>query len=136
MSQHRSQYVKAKVNSSHHRKKVEEHQQALRRGQKLLAVTESELEEERQELAQLERVWRRYEKEVQEKGASGGRDIELDGDQVRPKGLDQRPEIMSRIPERLFFPLSGKLPPRPAGEMNSSCWFLVCLFLSCSATTS
>lgn len=136
MSQHRSQYVKAKVNSSHHRKKVEEHEQALRKGQKLLAMMESELEEERQELAQLERAWRRYEKEVQEKGTSGGRDIELDGDQVRPKALDQCPEIMSRIPERLFFPLSGELPPRHAGEINSFCWFLVCLFLSCSATTS
>lgn len=89
LSQCRSKYVKAKVNSSHHRKKVEEHQQALRRSQKLLAVTESELEEERLEMAELERVWRRHEKEVQEKGVSGGRDIELDTDQVGPKGLDQ-----------------------------------------------
>lgn len=89
LSQHRSQYVKAKVNSSHHRKKVEEHQQALRMGQKLLAMTESELDEERQEMAQLERAWRRYEKEVQEKSVTGGRDIELDRHQVRLKSLDQ-----------------------------------------------
>lgn len=85
LSQCRSQYVRAKVNSSHHRKKVEEHQQALRKGQKLLAVTESDLEEERQEIAQLERAWKRYEKEVQEKSTTGGRHIELDRDQVRPK---------------------------------------------------
>lgn len=68
---------------------MEEHQQALRRGQNLLAVAESELEEERLEVAQLERAWRRYEKEVQEKSVTGRRDIQLDRHQVRPKGLDQ-----------------------------------------------
>lgn len=89
LSKRRSQFIKAKVSSSHHRKKVEEYQQDLRRGRKLLAVTESELEEERQEVAQLERAWKRYEEEVQEKSATEGRDIELERDQVSPKGLDQ-----------------------------------------------
>lgn len=63
--------------------------QALRRGQKLLEVIESGLEEERQEMAQLEKAWRRYEKEVQEKSVSGGGDIELDRHQVSHKGLDR-----------------------------------------------
>lgn len=82
LSQCRSQYIKAKVNSSHHMKKAEEVRDALRKSQKLMAFKEQDLEEGRQEICELERTWRNYERQQQEKAASLGRDIELDEDQV------------------------------------------------------
>uniref|UniRef100_UPI0037E7EC47 structural maintenance of chromosomes protein 1B n=1 Tax=Semicossyphus pulcher TaxID=241346 RepID=UPI0037E7EC47 len=77
-----SQNVKAKVNTSHHMKKAEEVRDALRKSQKLMAIKEQELAEGRQEIAELEMTWRSYEKQAQEKGASRGRDIDLDEDQL------------------------------------------------------
>ncbi|XP_041651704.1 structural maintenance of chromosomes protein 1B isoform X2 [Cheilinus undulatus] len=82
LSQCRSQYVKAKVNTSHHMKKAEEVRDALRRSQKQMAVKEQELAEGWQEIAELEMTWRNYEKQVKEKEASHGRDIDLDEDQL------------------------------------------------------
>ncbi|XP_029290074.1 LOW QUALITY PROTEIN: structural maintenance of chromosomes protein 1B [Cottoperca gobio] len=82
LSQCRSQYIKAKVNTSHHTKKAEEVRDALRKSQKLKAIKEQELAEGRQEISELERTWRNYEKQVQEKGAALGRDIDLDEDQL------------------------------------------------------
>ncbi|XP_078112662.1 structural maintenance of chromosomes protein 1B isoform X1 [Sander vitreus] len=81
LSQCRSQYIKAKVNTSHHMKKAEEVRDALRKSQKLIASKERELTEGRQEISELERTWKNYEKQIQEKGASLGRDVELDEDQ-------------------------------------------------------
>ncbi|TKS73919.1 Structural maintenance of chromosomes protein 1B [Collichthys lucidus] len=81
-SQCRSQYVKAKVNTSHHMKKAEEVRDALRKSQKLMAIKEQELAEGRQELTELERTWRNYEKQEKGKGGSMGRDIELDEEQL------------------------------------------------------
>ncbi|XP_036962606.1 structural maintenance of chromosomes protein 1B isoform X2 [Acanthopagrus latus] len=81
-SQCRSQYVKAKVNTSHHMKKAEKLRDALRKSQRLIVNKEQELAENQQEITELERAWRNYEKQVQEKGASRGRDIELDEDQL------------------------------------------------------
>uniref|UniRef100_A0A8D0A7S4 Structural maintenance of chromosomes protein 1B-like n=1 Tax=Sander lucioperca TaxID=283035 RepID=A0A8D0A7S4_SANLU len=82
LSQCRSQYIKAKVNTSHHMKKAEEVRDALRKSQKLIASKERELTEGRQEISELERTWKNYEKQIQEKGASLGRDVELDEDQL------------------------------------------------------
>ncbi|TMS05701.1 structural maintenance of chromosomes protein 1B isoform X2 [Larimichthys crocea] len=81
-SQCRSQYVKAKVNTSHHVKKAEEVRDALRKSQKLMAIKEQELAEGRQELTELERTWRNYEKQEKGKGGSVGRDIKLDEEQL------------------------------------------------------
>ncbi|XP_068579160.1 structural maintenance of chromosomes protein 1B isoform X2 [Cebidichthys violaceus] len=82
LSQSRSQYIKAKVNSSHHMKKAEEVREALRKSQKLIAIKEQELAEERQEISELERTWRIYEKQQKKKkGASAERDVQLDDDQ-------------------------------------------------------
>ncbi len=64
-------------------KKAKDVCDALRRGQKLMAIKEQELAEERQEIIELEKTWRNFEKQLQEKGASRQRDIELDEDQVR-----------------------------------------------------
>lgn len=63
-------------------KKAEEVHGSLRKSQKLMAIKEHELAEARQEITELERTWSNYEKQVQEKGASWGRDIQLDEDQV------------------------------------------------------
>lgn len=63
-------------------KKAEEIRDALKKNQKLQAIKEQELADGRQELAELERTWRNYEKQVQQEGTSRGRDIELDKDQV------------------------------------------------------
>lgn len=63
-------------------KKAEERRDALRKSQRLMVIKEQELAENQQEITELEGAWRNYEKQVQEKGASRGRDIELDEDQV------------------------------------------------------
>lgn len=63
-------------------KKAEKLRDALRKSQRLIVNKEQELAENQQEITELERAWRNYEKQVQEKGASRGRDIELDEDQV------------------------------------------------------
>uniref|UniRef100_A0A3B5KX13 SMC hinge domain-containing protein n=1 Tax=Xiphophorus couchianus TaxID=32473 RepID=A0A3B5KX13_9TELE len=79
--QSRSQYIKAKVNTSHHVKKAEEICEAVKKKRRALAAKEQQLEEGRQEVAELQRAWRRYEKQTQE-GVARGRDISLDEDQV------------------------------------------------------
>ncbi|XP_074489832.1 structural maintenance of chromosomes protein 1B [Sebastes fasciatus] len=82
LSQCRSQYIKAKVNTSHHMTKAEEIRNALRKSRKQMAGKEQELADGQQEISELERTWRNYEKQVLEKGASLERDIELDEDQL------------------------------------------------------
>uniref|UniRef100_A0A4W6G1D2 Structural maintenance of chromosomes protein n=1 Tax=Lates calcarifer TaxID=8187 RepID=A0A4W6G1D2_LATCA len=82
LSQSQSKYIKSKVNTSHHKKKAEEVRNALKKDQRLLAVKKQELAEGRQEIAELERTWSIYERRVQEQGASRGRDIELEEDQL------------------------------------------------------
>uniref|UniRef100_A0AAQ5WYV6 Structural maintenance of chromosomes protein n=1 Tax=Amphiprion ocellaris TaxID=80972 RepID=A0AAQ5WYV6_AMPOC len=82
LTQSRSQYVKAKVNTSHHMKKAEEARCSLKKSQKLLTIKEQELAEDRQEIVELERTWKNYEKQVREQEATQRRDIELDEDQL------------------------------------------------------
>uniref|UniRef100_A0A3Q3WRR2 Structural maintenance of chromosomes protein n=1 Tax=Mola mola TaxID=94237 RepID=A0A3Q3WRR2_MOLML len=80
-SQCHSQYVKAKVNSSHQKKKSEETRDALKKSLKLIAVKEQELAEVRQEITDLERTWRSCEMQAEHEGASR-RVIELNEDQL------------------------------------------------------
>ncbi|XP_037624678.1 structural maintenance of chromosomes protein 1B [Sebastes umbrosus] len=82
LSQCRSQYIKAKVNTFHHMTKADEVRNALRKSRKQMAGKEQELADGQQEISELERTWRNYEKQVLEKGASLERDIELDEDQL------------------------------------------------------
>uniref|UniRef100_A0A3Q1EZ96 Structural maintenance of chromosomes protein n=1 Tax=Acanthochromis polyacanthus TaxID=80966 RepID=A0A3Q1EZ96_9TELE len=82
LAQSRSQYVKAKVNTSHHMKKAEEARNGLKKSQKLLTIKEQEMAEGQQEIVELERTWRNYEKQVREQAATQRRDIELDEDQL------------------------------------------------------
>lgn len=82
LSQTRSHYIKAKVNTSHHIKKAEEMHNAVQKSQKLLVIKEQEVAAGHQEVEELRRTWKNYEKQIQEEGAASGRDIELDEDQV------------------------------------------------------
>ncbi|XP_034031732.1 structural maintenance of chromosomes protein 1B [Thalassophryne amazonica] len=82
LSQCRSQYVKAKINASHHMKKAEEMRSALKKSKILKAAKEQELAEGLQEVANLEQTWKNYERQVQEQEASRGRDIELQEEQL------------------------------------------------------
>lgn len=80
-SQCSSQYIKAKVNSSHLMKKMEEARDALIKAEKRLVLKENELAEGKQQIEELEKSWRNYEKAAREK-VSRERDIQLDEDQV------------------------------------------------------
>ncbi|XP_037539213.1 structural maintenance of chromosomes protein 1B [Nematolebias whitei] len=82
LSQARSHYIKAKVNTSHHIKKAEEMHNAVQKSRKLLAIKEQEVTAGHQEVEELGRTWKNYEKQIQEEGAARGRDIELDEDQL------------------------------------------------------
>ncbi|XP_047453101.1 structural maintenance of chromosomes protein 1B [Mugil cephalus] len=108
LSQSRSQYIKAKVNTSHHVKKAEKLRDALKKGQKQLAIKEQELAEGQQEITDLQRAWRTYEKQVQEQGAASGRDIELNEDQLEQyKDLKElarkQGAVLSQQVEKLFW---------------------------------
>uniref|UniRef100_A0A3Q3T0Y9 Structural maintenance of chromosomes protein n=1 Tax=Mastacembelus armatus TaxID=205130 RepID=A0A3Q3T0Y9_9TELE len=82
LSQSHSKYIKAKVNTSHHMKKIEEVRNTLKKSQKLLLIKEQKVAEGQQEMGELERTWRNYEKQVQEQEAARGEDVELDEDQL------------------------------------------------------
>ncbi|XP_071347064.1 structural maintenance of chromosomes protein 1B isoform X2 [Trachinotus anak] len=108
LSQSRSQYIRAKVNTSHHMKKAEKVRDALKKNQKLLAIKKKELAEGRQEIAELERTWRNYEKQVQQQATTRGRDIELEADQLeRYKELKELAQkqgaVLSQQAEKLHW---------------------------------
>lgn len=81
-SQSNSQYIKAKVNSSHLTKKMELARDALKKAEKTSVAKEQELVERKEQLEELKRCWRSYEKKARGEAASRERDIELDQDQV------------------------------------------------------
>uniref|UniRef100_A0A8C6T3Z6 Structural maintenance of chromosomes 1B n=1 Tax=Neogobius melanostomus TaxID=47308 RepID=A0A8C6T3Z6_9GOBI len=80
LSQCRGQYIKAKVNSSHHQKKAEEALKAVTRAEQRLAVKEQELEHGRRDMEELQEAWRRQEAEALRQRTS--RDIQLDQGQL------------------------------------------------------
>uniref|UniRef100_A0A8D3CQN5 Structural maintenance of chromosomes protein n=1 Tax=Scophthalmus maximus TaxID=52904 RepID=A0A8D3CQN5_SCOMX len=113
LSHSRSQYIKAKVNTSHHTKKVGEVRGALKKSQNLLAMKEQQLAEGRQELTDLDRTWRNYERQVQQQGATHGRDIELEKDQVsRYKELKEvarkQGAVLSQQAEKLHWEVNAE----------------------------
>lgn len=81
LSQSRSQYVKAKVKTSHHMKKIEETRNAVKEKRKCLTQKQLQLKEDGLEIAELAKAWKSYEKQIKQR-ASKRRDIELDEDQV------------------------------------------------------
>uniref|UniRef100_A0A6Q2YEA5 Structural maintenance of chromosomes protein n=1 Tax=Esox lucius TaxID=8010 RepID=A0A6Q2YEA5_ESOLU len=108
LSLRRPQYIKAKVNTSHHQKKVDDVGVALLKSQRIEAKKEEELAEFRQDLQQLETVWRDYERHAQEEGAHLRADIQLEQDQVNRynelKELARRQgAVMSQQAEKLHW---------------------------------
>ncbi|XP_054633264.1 structural maintenance of chromosomes protein 1B isoform X2 [Dunckerocampus dactyliophorus] len=81
LAQSRSQFVKAKVSSSHQLKKIDELRNGIKKRQKLLALKEQEIAEAQQDKVDLEKTWRMYERQFQEQRLSQGMDIELDEEQ-------------------------------------------------------
>ncbi|CAL8360111.1 unnamed protein product [Lota lota] len=77
-----SQYTRAKVNTSHHVKKAEEARVALKKSHRLRAKREAAMAEVRREMEELDAAWRRCERAMQEEGAPGGQDIQLEEGQV------------------------------------------------------
>uniref|UniRef100_A0AAZ3P9H7 SMC hinge domain-containing protein n=1 Tax=Oncorhynchus tshawytscha TaxID=74940 RepID=A0AAZ3P9H7_ONCTS len=82
LSLRRSQYIKAKVNTSHHLKKVDDTRGALEKSQRMGAKKEEELAEFHQELQELERAWRDYERHAQEELTDRKADIQLEEEQL------------------------------------------------------
>ncbi|XP_040019206.2 structural maintenance of chromosomes protein 1B [Gasterosteus aculeatus] len=108
LSQCQSQYIKAKVSTSHHMKKEKEACEALKKSQKLIAIKEQELAEERQEISELETIRRNYATQQKKKGTSMERVIELDEDQLEQyKELKERARtkgaVLSQQAEKLHW---------------------------------
>lgn len=82
LNHQRPQYIRAKVNTSHHQRKVDETRTSLLKSQKQEAKKEQELQELETELQELERAWRVYEREIEERAAQRGEDVHLEEAQV------------------------------------------------------
>uniref|UniRef100_A0A8C1SPS3 Structural maintenance of chromosomes 1B n=1 Tax=Cyprinus carpio TaxID=7962 RepID=A0A8C1SPS3_CYPCA len=74
----RPQYIKAKVNTSHHEQKVEEARRSLQKNQSQQAKKEQELQELRSELAELEKTWKASERQLEEEAAQRGDGVQLE----------------------------------------------------------
>lgn len=83
LNHQRPQYIKAKVNTSHHQRKVEEVHSGLLKAQRQQAKKEQELQELKTELAELEKAWTVFESEIAERAAQRGEDVQLEEAQVR-----------------------------------------------------
>ena len=83
LTQGQSQYIRAKVNTSHHVKKAEEARVRLQKIHRLRAKREAAMAEVRREMEELDAAWRRCERAMQEAGAPRGQDIQLAEEQVR-----------------------------------------------------
>ncbi|CAL8322239.1 unnamed protein product [Gadus morhua 'NCC'] len=82
LTQGQSQYIRAKVNTSHHVKKAEEARVRLQKIHRLRAKREAAMAEVRREMEELDAAWRRCERAMQEAGAPRGQDIQLAEEQV------------------------------------------------------
>ncbi|KAJ8392207.1 hypothetical protein AAFF_G00077750 [Aldrovandia affinis] len=82
LGQQRPQYIKAKVNTSHHEHKAEEARVALLKAHRQRGQKEQEMGELHRELAELERAWSNFEKEVEEEGVTRGVDVQLEEAQL------------------------------------------------------
>ncbi|XP_041927826.1 structural maintenance of chromosomes protein 1B isoform X1 [Alosa sapidissima] len=83
LSLQRPQYIKAKVNTSHHENKAKEGRSGLQKGQRQRDRKQAELDELRGQIDELERVWKKYEKEVEQEEATRGRDVQLGEAQLK-----------------------------------------------------
>ncbi|KAI4881270.1 hypothetical protein NFI96_033789, partial [Prochilodus magdalenae] len=82
LSQQRPQYIKAKVNTAHHQHKAQEARASLQKSLKQQAKKEQDLQELERELVELEKAWKTYEREMEERGAQMGAGVQLDEAQL------------------------------------------------------
>ncbi|KAJ3596323.1 hypothetical protein NHX12_002732, partial [Muraenolepis orangiensis] len=82
LTQGQSQYIRAKVNTSHHVKKAEKTRVAWQKSDRQRAKREAEMADIKREMEELDAAWMRYERGVQGDGASGGPDIQLEESQL------------------------------------------------------
>ncbi|XP_056106975.1 structural maintenance of chromosomes protein 1B [Rhinichthys klamathensis goyatoka] len=82
LNQQRPQYIKAKVNTSHHQHKVEEARRSLQKNRSQQAKKEQELEELKGELTELEKAWTVSERQMEEEGAQRGDGVQLEEAQM------------------------------------------------------
>ncbi|XP_036374115.1 structural maintenance of chromosomes protein 1B [Megalops cyprinoides] len=82
LGQQRPQYIKAKVNRTHHERKAEEARAALQKGVAQQHRKERELQELRRELQELEHAWSSFQREVEEERAARGGDVQLEEAQL------------------------------------------------------
>ncbi|KAG7455804.1 hypothetical protein MATL_G00244900 [Megalops atlanticus] len=85
LGQQRPQYIKAKVNRTHHERKAEEARAALQRAAAQQRRKEQELQELRRELQELEHAWSSFQREVEEERAARGGDVQLE--EAQAEGL-------------------------------------------------
>ncbi|XP_057693922.1 structural maintenance of chromosomes protein 1B isoform X2 [Corythoichthys intestinalis] len=81
LSQSRSHFINAKVNTSHHIKRRDELQALMKNNQKIIARIEQELTEAQLEKTDLENTWKVCEEQFRKQRMSQVRDIELDDSQ-------------------------------------------------------
>ncbi|XP_030637388.1 structural maintenance of chromosomes protein 1B [Chanos chanos] len=77
LGQQRPQYIKAKVNVTHHQRKAEEARGALQKSEKQWVQKEQQVEELQREMEELEQAWRTFEREAEKQRARTGRDVTL-----------------------------------------------------------
>ncbi|XP_026884598.2 structural maintenance of chromosomes protein 1B isoform X3 [Electrophorus electricus] len=82
LSQQQSQYIKAKVNTSHHLSGVEDARAVLQKSQIQQTKKKQGVQELQCELTELEKAWRAYEREAEEWGAQMGVDVQLEDAQL------------------------------------------------------
>ncbi|XP_061107767.1 structural maintenance of chromosomes protein 1B [Conger conger] len=78
----RPQYIKAKVNTSHHQRKAEEARASLLKGRKQERHKEQELGELAEELAELEHAWSSFQRRAEEEEATRDVTVQLGAAQL------------------------------------------------------
>nr|XP_057932163.1 structural maintenance of chromosomes protein 1B isoform X2 [Doryrhamphus excisus] len=112
LAKSQSQFIKAKVSTSHQLKKIDELRHGIKKSQKLLALKEQEIAEIQQDKVNLEKTWRIYERQFQEQRLAQGMDIELDAEQrQRYKDLKElarkQNAVLSQQVEKLHWELKA-----------------------------
>ncbi|XP_041528533.1 structural maintenance of chromosomes protein 1B [Microtus oregoni] len=92
LNQKRPQYIKAKENTSHHLKKLDLSKKLITDNEKQCSKQEDDIQTLEAELVDLDRAWRSFEKQLEEKVLHKGRDIELENTQ-----LDRYKELKEQV---------------------------------------
>ncbi|XP_059967769.1 structural maintenance of chromosomes protein 1B isoform X2 [Mesoplodon densirostris] len=96
LNQKRPQYIKAKENTSHHLKKLDVAKKSIKDSEKQRSKQEDDIKALETELADLDRAWRSFEKQIEEEILHKGRDIELEASQ-----LDQYKELKDQVRKKV-----------------------------------